>query len=86
MNVLCPPPVNPNNITLKVNTTNITVGSNGMYAGGGFLGGSDALQLTNLNGDSIWEGVATVLPGTGPNYYAFFNSPNGIVIGEVKRI
>ena len=48
-----------------------------MYAGGGFLGGSDALQLTNLNGDSIWEGVATVLPGSGPNYYAFFNSPNG---------
>ena len=23
------------------------------------------------------EGVATVIPGTGPNYYAFFNSPNG---------
>ena len=73
----CPPPVNPNNITLKVNTTNITVGSNGMFAGGGFLGGSDALQLTDSDGDGTWEGVATVLPGTGPNYYAFFNSPNG---------
>ena len=73
----CPPPVNPNNITLKVNTTNITVGSNGMFAGGGFLGGSDALQLTDSDGDGTWEGVATVLPGSGPNYYAFFNSPNG---------
>ena len=48
-----------------------------MYAGGGFLGGSDALQLTDADGDGTWEGVATVLPGTGPNYYAFFNSPNG---------
>ena len=73
----CPPPVNPNYITLKVNTTNITVGSNGMFAGGGFLGGSDALQLTDTDGDGTWEGVATVLPGTGSNYYAFFNSPNG---------
>ena len=73
----CSPPVNPYNVTLKVNTSNITVGSNGMYAGGGFLGGSDALQLTDADGDGTWEGVATVLPGTGPNYYAFFNSPNG---------
>ena len=73
----CPPPINPNNVTLKVNTTNITVGSNGMFAGGGFLGGSDALQLTDSDGDGTWEGVATVLPGSGPNYYAFFNSPNG---------
>ena len=73
----CSPPVNPYNVTLKVNTSNITVGSNGMYAGGGFLGGSDALQLTDADGDGTWEGVAAVLPGTGPNYYAFFNSPNG---------
>jgi hypothetical protein len=73
----CPPPINPNDVTLKVNTTNITVGSNGMFAGGGFLGGSDALQLTDSDGDGTWEGVATVIPGTGPNYYAFFNSPSG---------
>lgn len=67
------------NITLKVNTANITVGPNGMYAGGGFLGGSDALQLTDADGDGTWEGVAT-LPlsaAGGPNHYAFFNSPNG---------
>ena len=73
----CPPPINPYNVTLKVNTTNITVGSNGMFAGGGFLGGADALQLTDPDGDGTWEGVATVIPGTVPNYYAFFNSPSG---------
>ena len=65
------------NVTLKVNTANITVGANGMYAGGGFLGGSDGLQLTDADGDGTWEGVATVAAGSGPNYYAFFNSPNG---------
>ena len=47
-----------------------------MYAGGGFLGGADALQLTDNDGDGIWEGVAVVTAGTGPNYYAFFNSPS----------
>ena len=63
-------------VTLKVNTANITVGANGMYAGGGFLGGSDALQLTDADGDGTWEGVATISAGSGPNYYAFFNSPS----------
>ena len=48
-----------------------------MYAGGGFLGGSDGLQLTDADGDGTWEGVATVFAGTGPNHYAFFNSPTG---------
>ena len=43
-----------------------------MYAGGGFLGGADALQLTDNDGDGTWEGVAIVTAGTGPNYYAFF--------------
>ena len=64
------------NITLTVNTANITVGPNGMYAGGGFLGGSDALQMTDADGDGTWEGVATINAGTGSNYYAFFNSPS----------
>ena len=48
-----------------------------MYAGGGFLGGSDGLLLTDTDGDGTWEGVASVNIGSGPNYYAFFNSPNG---------
>ena len=31
-----PPPATTYNVTLTVNTANITVGPNGMYAGGGF--------------------------------------------------
>ena len=72
----CNPPVTPTyNVTLKVNTANIIVGANGMYAGAGFLGGFNALQLTDADGDGTWEGVATISAGSGPNYYAFFNSP-----------
>ena len=71
------PPPTSYNVTLTVNCSNITVGPNGMYAGGGFLGGSDGLQLTDADGDGTWEGVATVFAGTGPNHYAFFNSPTG---------
>ena len=33
------------NVTLSVNAENITVGPNGVYAGGGFLGGSDAYPM-----------------------------------------
>ena len=61
------PPPQTYNVTLKVNTANITVGANGMYAG------ADALQLTDNDGDGTWEGVATISAGSGPNYYAFFN-------------
>ena len=67
-----PPATTTYNVTLTVNCSNISVGPNGMYAGGGFLGGSDGLQLTDADGDGTWEGVATVTAGTGPNYYAFF--------------
>ena len=73
----CPPPPVSYDLTLKVNASNISVGPNGIYAGGGFLGGSDALQLSDSDGDGTWEGITTVLSGSDPNYYAFFNSPNG---------
>ena len=53
-----------------------------MYAGGGFLGGSDALQLTNLNGDSIWEGVATVFRIMDQIIMLFSIAQMGIVIGK----
>ena len=39
-----------------------------MYAGAGFLGGSNALQLTDADGDGTWEGVATISAGSGPNW------------------
>ena len=47
-----------------------------MYAGGGFLGGSNALQLNDSDGDGTWEGTTSITSGSGPNYYAF-NSPSG---------
>ena len=48
-----------------------------MYAGGGFLGGANGLQLVQSTMDTlIWSAVTTVVSGSGPNYYAFFNSPN----------
>ena len=74
-------------VTLTVNcSNNFTVGPNGMYAGGGFLGGSDGLQLSDADGDGTWEGVATVTAGTGPNYYAFSTALHMAVIGELRRI
>jgi len=34
-------------VTFQVNTQNITVGPNGIYAGGGVLGGSNAVALSD---------------------------------------
>jgi plastocyanin len=67
------PPTN-FNVTLSVNASQITVGSNGMYAGGGILGGANAVPLSDPDGDSIWTGVALIDSGANGNY-AFFNSP-----------
>ena len=71
------------NITLKVNTANITVGPNGMYAGGGVLAsqlgnGAQALQLTDADGDGTYEGIASLSgPSTGfQGHYVFLNSPS----------
>ena len=50
-------------VTFRVNTANITVGPNGIYAGGGVIGGANALALSDTDGDGIWEG-STVLHGS----------------------
>ena len=60
-------------VTFSVNTDNITVGPNGMYVGGGFLGGSDAHALTD-NGNDNWSITLDLLEGTSGNW-VFFNSP-----------
>ncbi|MBT6174890.1 MAG: hypothetical protein HOH96_04965, partial [Flavobacteriales bacterium] len=60
-------------ITLSVNTANITVGPNGMYAGGGVFGDAIAVPLSD-DGTGTWTGVATVNAGTSGNYI-FLNSP-----------
>ena len=63
------------NVTFRVNTANITVGPNGMYAGGGVLGGSNAVALSDPDADGIWEGTAVVNGVNGGNF-VFFNSPS----------
>ena len=64
------------NVTFSVNTENIEVGANGIYVGGGVLGGSDAYALSDDDGDGVWVTTIALAPGTTGNY-AFFNSPNG---------
>ena len=61
------------NTHFAVNTQLITVGANGMYAGGGVLGDALAVPLSDEDGDGTWEGFATV-PTSGGNYI-FLNSP-----------
>jgi hypothetical protein len=62
------------NITLSVNTANITVGPNGMFAGGGVLGDAMAVSLSDPSGTGTWTGVVTLNAGTTGNYI-FLNSP-----------
>ncbi len=62
------------NVTFSVNTANITVGANGIYAGGGVLGNAQALQLTDDDGDGVWVGSIDLPEGTTGNYI-FLNSP-----------
>jgi hypothetical protein len=64
------------NVTFKVNTANITVGPNGLYAGGGVIGGSNAVQLTDPDGNGVYEGT-TSLSGSAGGNFIFFNSPTG---------
>jgi len=66
------PPAN-YSVTLHLDANNITVGAEGIYAGGGVLGDALAVPMTDANGDGIWEGVGT-FPAAGGNYI-FLNSP-----------
>ena len=68
-----PPAPTAHPVTFSVNTDNITVGPNGMYVGGGFLGGSDAYALTD-NGDNNWSITLDLEEGTS-GHWVFFNSP-----------
>jgi len=62
-------------VTFSVNTANITVGANGMYVGGGVLGGSDAYAMTD-DGTGTWTVTVALAAGLSGNYI-FLNSPNG---------
>ena len=61
-------------VTFKVNTANITVGANGLFLGGGVIGGANAVQLTDPDGNGIYEGTDT-LDGTAGGNFIFLNSP-----------
>ena len=70
----CPDEVIYHDLTLEVNTANIEVGPNGMYAGGGVLGDAQAVALSDDDADGIWSGpsrcwkarVATTFSSTAP--------------------
>lgn len=62
-------------VTFKVSTANITVGANGIYAGGGILGDAQAVQLDDTDSNGVWTGTATVT-GAGGGNFIFLNSPN----------
>ena len=44
-------------VTFKVNTANITVGPNGLFLGGGIIGGANEVQLLDPDGNGIYEGT-----------------------------
>ena len=62
-------------LTFNVNTETITVGSNGMYLGGGVLGGATAYAMSDDDADGIWTVTVSIEEGTSGNYI-FLNSPN----------
>ena len=71
----CPSNIVTYDVTFSVNTENITVGENGMFAGGGVLGGANAVALSDDDGDGVWEATVPMEENTEGNY-AYFNSPN----------
>ncbi len=62
-------------VTFSVNTANIEVGPNGMYAGGGVLGGANAYAMSDDDGDGTWTVTVSLVSGTSGNY-TLLNSPN----------
>jgi hypothetical protein len=70
----CPDLGNIYNVTFSVNTSNITVGENGMYVGGGVLGGATAYAMSDEDEDGTWVVTVPMEEGTSGNY-TFLNSP-----------
>ena len=61
-------------VTFSVNTANITVEENGIFLGGGVLGGSDEYAMADDDGDGTWTVTISLNEGTQGNY-TFFNGP-----------
>jgi hypothetical protein len=62
-------------VTFSVNTANIVegVGENGMFVGGGVLGGANAYAMSDDDGDGTWTVTVALLEGLTGNY-TFVNS------------
>jgi len=63
------------NITFNLDATAITVGENGMHMGGGFLGGANAVPMTDEDGDGIWTATIEVSTDQIGLNYTFINNP-----------
>ncbi len=64
-----PPPPTTYTVTFNVHTDSIAgnVSADGIYIGGGFVGGNDALLLDDSDGDGIWSGSIS-LPAAGGHF------------------
>ena len=62
-------------LSFAVNSSNIEVGENGLYVGGGIFGGADALKLNDSNEDGIWTGDTLLRGSGGVRNFAFYNNP-----------
>jgi hypothetical protein len=70
----CIIPENDYEVTFNVDTNNVIVGDGGMYLGDGIFGGSNAVAMSDDDGDGIWTVTVTLAEGTTGNY-AFFKNP-----------
>ena len=70
----CIIPENDYEVTFNVDANNLIVGDGGMYLGDGIFGGSNAVAMSDDDGDGIWTVTVTLAEGTTGNY-AFFKNP-----------
>ena len=65
---VAPPPSN-YNVSFNISTDLImgNLSADGIYVGGGFVGGHDALPLDDFDGDGIWSGTVS-LPESGGHF------------------
>ena len=64
------------NVTFNLDATGIDVGANGMYMGGGILGGANAVAMSDDDGDGIWTVTVEISTDQIGGNYTFLNSPN----------
>ena len=64
------------NVTFNLDATGIEVGANGMYMGGGILGGANAVAMSDDDGDGIWTVTIEISTDQIGGNYTFLNSPN----------